>query len=66
VQFYTRGRARSSIGDYAGAIADFDRVLSLAPSATAVYGARADAYDALGQHDRAAADRANAAATPAH
>jgi tetratricopeptide (TPR) repeat protein len=48
-------------GDYAKAIADYTEIIRLAPASSNAFKKRGDAYQALGQYDKAAADHEEAA-----
>jgi len=54
--FVERGMARESIGDHAGAIADFTTAIGSDPKNPAAYEARAHSYAAQGDRARATAD----------
>ena len=62
---YLRGQTYHDIGEYQKAVDDFNEALNMMGDstqmgnvrATDAYFARADAYDAMGEHEKAAADR---------
>ena len=54
--YNTRGNAKGRRGDYAAAIADFDRALEIDPQNTAAYNNRGNAKDGMGDHVAAIAD----------
>jgi tetratricopeptide (TPR) repeat protein len=58
---YARGQLYHLQGDYGHAIDDYSSAIAWMPSYGDAYAARADAYDAAGQHDKAAQDYAAAA-----
>ncbi len=53
---FERGNARFDAGDYEGAIADYDRAVTIDAGLARAYNNRALAYQALGQDDKALAD----------
>jgi tetratricopeptide (TPR) repeat protein len=59
-EFYARGLAHDALGNYDGAIADFDKALELDPQRAAIYASRGNAYKAKNDYERALAsfDRA--------
>ena len=54
--YYNRGLAKVALGDYNGAIADFDRALALDPDHAEAYKSRGVAYDSLGDKEMARRD----------
>ena len=58
--FHTRGVAKTSLGDYNGAIEDFNESIQLNPKKALYYHDRGLAKEALGQHEAAKADFAKA------
>jgi ankyrin repeat protein/tetratricopeptide (TPR) repeat protein len=54
--YYFRAQERQRKGDYAGALADFDRAIALTPNDALAYGKRADARRAEGRFREALAD----------
>jgi tetratricopeptide (TPR) repeat protein len=54
--YYIRGLSRLSIGQYEGALQDFDQVISLKPVEYLAYVNRGLAYSGLGQYERAIED----------
>lgn len=55
-----RGRSHLALGNLDDALSDFTSAISLSPNINYYYLDRAQVYDALGQYDNAAADRAKA------
>ena len=54
--WFTRAEAKSSLGDYAGAIADYDKAIELDPEYAAAFSNRGDAKSNLGDYAGAIAD----------
>ena len=54
--YFTWGYTKSDLGDYKGAIADYDTAIRLKPDYTIAYNNRGNAKNDLGQHSAAIAD----------
>ena len=57
---------RTTRANYDGAIADLSKAIKLDPNFASLYEARSRAWEAKGNHKRAAADRKKAAALDAN
>ncbi len=55
-----RGWVKGQLRDYHGAKADYSRAIELKPDYADAYGGRGDTWDALGDKQRANADRQKA------
>jgi tetratricopeptide (TPR) repeat protein len=55
-EFYARGLAHDVLGNYDGAIADFDKALQLDPRRAAIYASRGNAYEAKNDYEHAIAN----------
>lgn len=58
--YYNRGLAKGSQGDVAGAVADFNEAIRSKPDDVVAYQKRADAFEKLGEHQKAQSDRRQA------
>ncbi len=58
--YHTRGAAKAGLGDYHGAIEDFDESIRLNPKKVLLYYDRGLSNEVLGQHEAAEADFAKA------
>ena len=58
--YHLRGLAKSNLGDYYGAIADYSQAVKLKPNYAEAYFYRGNAKFMLGDHDGAEADRKRA------